>query len=657
VTEARAAVAVAVLCGLAAVAVVGVLPGAVLAALAVLTVAGAATAQLAPPSRAGRLRAVTAGLVLVAVGVAVGLGTEDLLATLLLLLAGTAAAASLSWLGPADLRTGGLCATGLLVAAAALSGDVLVVPFLVLGLAAVLVAASRVPSLRLAADPALARPPASGRTPLRSGSGLLAPVGLAVLLAGVLALLLPVPDDLRPQGGGSLSGGSSGSASAQAAFTSPLLDLTRRIGEPSTTPVLEVAADSPRLWRSSVYDRYDGSRWLMTARQPARLDGPGPHRLGSTGAPTRVDEARTRRHDGTVWAPGPVVALEAPGAPGSWVDEQGVWRLSSPVERYRVESELPVAHDAALRSAAGSEPVEDGWLQLPAALPERVVGLARQLTAGAATRYDAVVAVETFLETSFEYTLDPPVPRPGDDAVDRFLFVDRAGYCQHFAAAATVLLRAAGIPARVVTGLGHGRRSGDRRIFEVRHLHAWTEVWYPGVGWVAVDPTPAAELAEEPPAASQRLASALRDLLRSVQDALGGRIGLAAALLGLGVVVGLGLLAARRLSRRRGADGGSPAVPRAPAAGTALAAFLRLDGRLGPARRRPAESLGELRGRLAAPDDVAGALLVVERECYGPRPPDEADRAAAVLDAADVEALRAAADGVPVAARHVLPRG
>ena len=68
-----------------------------------------------------------------------------------------------------------------------------------------------------------------------------------------------------------------------------------------------------------------------------------------------------------------------------------------------------------------------------------------------------------------------------------------AGYCQHFAGAAALLLRLAGVPARVVTGFATGQRVGADR-YDVRDLdaHEWIEAYFPGVGWVPFNPTPAA---------------------------------------------------------------------------------------------------------------------------------------------------------------------
>jgi transglutaminase-like putative cysteine protease len=104
---------------------------------------------------------------------------------------------------------------------------------------------------------------------------------------------------------------------------------------------------------------------------------------------------------------------------------------------------------------------------------------------------DAVVAraLEYFGRQPFVYTLTPPLLKY--DPVDEFLFDTRSGFCESYASSFTVLMRAAGIPARIVTGYQGGELNplGDYLIVRQRDAHAWTEVWLQDRGWVRVDPT------------------------------------------------------------------------------------------------------------------------------------------------------------------------
>jgi hypothetical protein len=92
---------------------------------------------------------------------------------------------------------------------------------------------------------------------------------------------------------------------------------------------------------------------------------------------------------------------------------------------------------------------------------------------------------------SFYYTLAPP--ELGRDSIDDFLFETRQGFCEHYSSAFTYLMRAAGIPARVVTGYQGGYYNDSSSYLLVRQsdAHAWSEVWLEGRGWVRVDPTAA----------------------------------------------------------------------------------------------------------------------------------------------------------------------
>ncbi|WP_036738254.1 transglutaminase-like domain-containing protein, partial [Paenibacillus zanthoxyli] len=99
------------------------------------------------------------------------------------------------------------------------------------------------------------------------------------------------------------------------------------------------------------------------------------------------------------------------------------------------------------------------------------------------------------LQVTYPYTLDTRVPPEGADFVDDFLFTEKKGYCVHFASAMTVLLRSSGIPARYVQGYAPGRKAagpGPQRYMVTQgDAHAWVEVYFPGAGWVPLDPTPA----------------------------------------------------------------------------------------------------------------------------------------------------------------------
>jgi hypothetical protein len=126
----------------------------------------------------------------------------------------------------------------------------------------------------------------------------------------------------------------------------------------------------------------------------------------------------------------------------------------------------------------------------------RMLDLAREVTAGETTTYDAVKAVETHLRTNYAYSELPPERTfPLSD----FPFEDQIGYCQQFSGAMALMLRMIGIPSRVVSGFAPGVDDDEEEgVFTVRNLdaHSWVEVFFNDIGWVAFDPTPAASPAE-----------------------------------------------------------------------------------------------------------------------------------------------------------------
>ncbi|MGQ0560257.1 MAG: DUF4129 domain-containing transglutaminase family protein, partial [Gemmatimonadota bacterium] len=113
--------------------------------------------------------------------------------------------------------------------------------------------------------------------------------------------------------------------------------------------------------------------------------------------------------------------------------------------------------------------------------------------AGAASRYDKVLAVQNWLQHEFRYTLDLPAS-PREATLEYFLFRRRAGHCEYFSTAMAILLREAGIPARNVNGFLGGTWNEFGRFLTVtqNEAHSWVEVWFPAYGWVPFDGTPAA---------------------------------------------------------------------------------------------------------------------------------------------------------------------
>ncbi|SFJ89081.1 transglutaminase TgpA family protein [Methylophaga sulfidovorans] len=141
---------------------------------------------------------------------------------------------------------------------------------------------------------------------------------------------------------------------------------------------------------------------------------------------------------------------------------------------------------------AASDPNLNAALQLPENKHTKTRALAEKWQQQSATPQQYIDTVLDFFKNDgFVYSLSPP--RLNGDTVDEFLFNTKEGFCEYYAASFTVLMRAAGIPARIVTGYQGGDINPVDNILTVRQrdAHAWSEVWLPKQGWVRVDPTAA----------------------------------------------------------------------------------------------------------------------------------------------------------------------
>jgi transglutaminase-like putative cysteine protease len=237
-------------------------------------------------------------------------------------------------------------------------------------------------------------------------------------------------------------------------------------------------------WRGIVLGDYDGRTWTRVARRR----GARPEQIAIATHGRRIRHEVTMEPTGKRW----LFALELSNPdfdlPGRYVNSTDELELSasSPItERMRYATEAYVAFD--LQPSTPPARLER-WLDLPAGYNPRTLALAQQLKQ--ANPADSIRAVlRKFHDEQYVYTLEPPLL--GRDAVDDFLFGSKAGFCEHYSGAFVVLMRAMGIPARVVTGYQGGELNPVDGYLTVRQsdAHAWAEVWIAGSGWRRVDPT------------------------------------------------------------------------------------------------------------------------------------------------------------------------
>ncbi len=243
-------------------------------------------------------------------------------------------------------------------------------------------------------------------------------------------------------------------------------------------------------WRSRVFEQYTGRGWEAAldagaiAAQPEEL--PGRYRLEqryellafSFGALFAVNQPVSASEGALLQAVGGDASLVAVGVASNYQ----VVSLATDVTVTQMQSAGEIYPQAVLQAG----------LQLPESLPERVRSLAREV-AGEGTPYEKSVRIQDYLRANYRYDLNVRPPSEGKDVVDEFLFDGRAGFCSHFASAMAVMLRAAGVPARVTAGYAMGSFSPSlmQYIVPASASHAWVEVYFPGYGWVEFEPTPA----------------------------------------------------------------------------------------------------------------------------------------------------------------------
>jgi transglutaminase-like putative cysteine protease len=238
-------------------------------------------------------------------------------------------------------------------------------------------------------------------------------------------------------------------------------------------------ASQLRYWRGPVLWDFDGRTWSAGAQTLERFAPPG------RGSATYRYSVVLEPHNQS-W----LFALEVPASlpEDSRYTADGIVLAAAPV-RTRVRYEMSSA--IAPRGAPEAQPAQLARaLRLPAGVNPRTLTLAEELRLASRGDDEIVARAIAFLRRGrYLYTLEPPLL--GQDSVDEFLFDFKAGFCEHFSSAFVFLMRAAGVPARVVTGYQGGELNPVDRVITVRQsdAHAWAEVHLRGRGWVRVDPT------------------------------------------------------------------------------------------------------------------------------------------------------------------------
>lgn len=416
-------------------------------------------------------------------------------------------------------------------------------------------------------------------------------------------------------------------------------------GRRSGATMLEVRAARPGLWRMQTLDLMTVSGWRIRVDEGAYRPLPQPAAIA-----TDVEVRVRRLRSALVVAPGAPTAAAwesdaASIAPTSFPgpgESRRLRALPGPGDRYTVTADVV---DPTLGQLRRARPPRDarlaqwtaigrpfdvrryggvrdgsrgggrsrGFSEVPlfglprdALLEQRldqtllapVAAISRRLVRGSRTQIEAVQRVVRYLRDRDRFTYDTDLPAAGLLPIVEFLTETRRGYCQHFAGAAGMLLRLAGIPTRVVSGFATGTET-DPGVFDVRDVdaHQWIEVYFTGIGWVPFDPTPPGDATVDPRADPLQAAVG--------RDAPGGPGATIPALLLVAVAGGWALVAVRR---RRASPARGP----------------RWDGLALLARRAgvvvlPSTTASELaRGLQAIGPRTAALARDVELAAYGP---------------------------------------
>lgn len=262
--------------------------------------------------------------------------------------------------------------------------------------------------------------------------------------------------------------------------------------------------NDPLYLRGMAYDRYNGKSWRNSfANRRSLTERPqGLFTIRTDAASSVGHTAPGIRQDILLEALDTSVLFGAPqpvALSGDFVtvqsDLMGVLYLpyASPGRlQYSVRSQPPHLQpaDASAFALVYPEFIRRPYLQLPSLGPE-IAELSNGVTQASRTPYESVLLIKQYLLDNYRYSLDIESGRSPHPLED-FLFTRKTGYCEHYASAMVVMLRSIGIPARLVTGFLATEWNGFGHYYTVRQrdAHAWVEVYFPGSGWITVDPTP-----------------------------------------------------------------------------------------------------------------------------------------------------------------------
>jgi transglutaminase-like putative cysteine protease len=277
--------------------------------------------------------------------------------------------------------------------------------------------------------------------------------------------------------------------------------------------------DYPRLyWRGRVYDIFEDDRWLTSEAEGKSYEPQdGDFEIPDT------ENRENLNFTFNVYIKGQTILYTA--AQPVWVSHRAnivytqipsendegeimdiVTLQASPYleagETYHANAVLANPTIPELREAGEAYPewVTDKYLHLPANFSPRIQALALEITAAYDNPYDKAAAITNYLRSEIEYAPTISFPEDTVDRLEYFLLEGKQGFCNYYASAEVLMLRSAGVPARLAVGFAQGEPNLQGTFYTVRErdAHAWPEVYFPGFGWIEFEPTGNQEPLERP---------------------------------------------------------------------------------------------------------------------------------------------------------------
>ncbi len=278
---------------------------------------------------------------------------------------------------------------------------------------------------------------------------------------------------------------------------SPYVSIQNQLAEQTDVTMFTVIADHPSYWRVAGLDTYEDGFWQTKGKfEPEAGRLPGTTAIGGTESQPLRQEFKIEALS-SIWLPAafsPSRIIES-DVPATWNSETSSLTVSSEHSTsdgavYVLESNITQfsAEQLNATSTAVPQDIAEQYLELPNDLTERVASEALAITAGTTTRYEEMLALQNHFR-EFEYSIN--LSKREGDPIGQFLD-ERIGFCQQFSGTFALMARSLGAPARVAVGFTWGEPTGNENEYRVsgRHTHAWPEVWFEGLGWVAFEPTP-----------------------------------------------------------------------------------------------------------------------------------------------------------------------